>query len=156
MSQRRCLYCKQIFQSSKYQPGQTVCSQPLCQQRRRSEYRRQRLSVIRSGHLGSVKAKVDMDSGRLQHANSLALALEVDMTKWFTPTAENFFSKVSKARVGDALTEAGQPTRPRDSKVEKGFRNGARHELILRRESSRGSIVLHTCRHAFSSFKPLT
>jgi hypothetical protein len=45
MSQGRCRYCKQTFQSSKYQPRQTVCSQPLCQQRRRSEYRQQKLDT---------------------------------------------------------------------------------------------------------------
>ena len=60
-----------------------------------------------------------MDSGRLQHANALALALDLDMTKWFTPTAENFFSKVSKARTGGALTEAGKPPAVETAKLKK-------------------------------------
>jgi hypothetical protein len=45
MSQRRCRYCEQTFEASKYQPGQTVCSQASCQQRRRSECRRQKLAT---------------------------------------------------------------------------------------------------------------
>lgn len=44
MSERRCRCCQQIFRISKYQPQQTVCSRPLCQQWRRSEYRRQKLA----------------------------------------------------------------------------------------------------------------
>jgi hypothetical protein len=45
MSERRCRYCQQTFQTSKYQPQQTVCGQRLCQQRRRSEYRRRKLAA---------------------------------------------------------------------------------------------------------------
>jgi hypothetical protein len=45
MSQRRCRYCERTFEPSKYQPGQMVCDQPSCQQRRRSEYRRQKLAI---------------------------------------------------------------------------------------------------------------
>jgi hypothetical protein len=43
MDERRCRYCERTFQASKYQPRQVVCSQPVCQQRRRSEYRQQKL-----------------------------------------------------------------------------------------------------------------
>jgi hypothetical protein len=43
MSERRCRYCEKAFQPSKYQPAQSVCSQPECQQKRRSEYRQQKL-----------------------------------------------------------------------------------------------------------------
>jgi hypothetical protein len=45
MSQRRCRYCEQTFEPSKYQPGQMVCDRPSCQQRRRSEYRHQKLAI---------------------------------------------------------------------------------------------------------------
>lgn len=45
MSQRRCRYCEQTFEPSKYQPGQMVCDRPSCQQRRRSEYRRRKLAI---------------------------------------------------------------------------------------------------------------
>ena len=68
------------------------------------------LAFCTARSLNGVQAKGDLDGcGRLQHANALALALSMDMTKWFTPTAENFFSKVSKARITEALTEAGKP-----------------------------------------------
>jgi hypothetical protein len=45
MGERRCRYCKKNFQASKYQPLQIVCSDAKCQQRRRSEYRQQKLAA---------------------------------------------------------------------------------------------------------------
>ena len=45
MVERRCRYCGQLFQPSKFQPGQLVCSHRECQQRRRSDYHRQRIST---------------------------------------------------------------------------------------------------------------
>jgi hypothetical protein len=44
MEERR-YYCEKTFQSSKYQPQQTVCSASACQKRRRTEYRQQRLKA---------------------------------------------------------------------------------------------------------------
>ncbi len=46
--------------------------------------------------------------GRIQHADAIAAALNVDMTLWFTPTAENFFGRVSKARTLSAFEETGR------------------------------------------------
>ncbi len=40
---------------------------------------------------------------------TLGTALHVDMTKWFTPTAENFFGRISKPRIAEALKEASRP-----------------------------------------------
>jgi len=78
------------------------------------------LAFCAARSLNSVKAKTDVDGrSRLQHANSLALALDLDMTKWFTPTAENFFSKVSKARITQALSEAGKPPAVEIAKLKK-------------------------------------
>jgi hypothetical protein len=37
---RCCPYCQQLFQPSRRRPDQRVCSQPACQARRRSDYRR--------------------------------------------------------------------------------------------------------------------
>jgi hypothetical protein len=34
MSDRRCRYCQQLFQISRYHPRQLVCSRPDCQRRR--------------------------------------------------------------------------------------------------------------------------
>jgi hypothetical protein len=44
MNERRCRYCGKSFQVSKYQPSQVVCSEQACQQKRRSENRRQKLA----------------------------------------------------------------------------------------------------------------
>lgn len=40
------------------------------------------------------------------HADRLAQALKFDMTQWFEPTAENYFGRVSKTGIEQALTEA--------------------------------------------------
>jgi hypothetical protein len=40
---RSCRYCQEIFQPSIYRPQQSVCSQPDCQQQRRSDYHRERI-----------------------------------------------------------------------------------------------------------------
>lgn len=40
MVERRCRYCERVFQPSKFQPGQSVCSESDCQRRRRSDSRR--------------------------------------------------------------------------------------------------------------------
>jgi hypothetical protein len=44
MVERRCRYCERVFQPSKFQPAQAVCSGVECQRRRRSESRLQRLA----------------------------------------------------------------------------------------------------------------
>jgi hypothetical protein len=45
MVERRCRYCERIFQPSKYQPGQSVCSEPDCQRRRRADYHRLKIAA---------------------------------------------------------------------------------------------------------------
>jgi hypothetical protein len=45
MEERRCRYCQQAFQPSKYRPGQAVCSDSACQRQRRSEDHRRRLAT---------------------------------------------------------------------------------------------------------------
>ncbi len=57
--------------------------------------------------VNAVQAKQDRPDGRrLSHANALAAALDLDMTRWFTPTAENFFLRVGRKSVVAAMTEA--------------------------------------------------
>ena len=58
--------------------------------------------------LNAVQRKNDTDAERIHHADALATALKIDMRNWFTPTAANFFSKVSKTRIFDAMSEAGK------------------------------------------------
>ncbi len=59
--------------------------------------------------LHGVQFKTDSNPARLQHVDALACALGCDMRKWFTPTAENFFLRVPKSKIADALAEAGKP-----------------------------------------------
>ncbi len=56
------------------------------------------------------------------HADQLASALDLDMTKWFQPTAENYFSRVSKPIIIKALVEidGGTPVAPVTEKLKKG------------------------------------
>ena len=43
MGERRCRYCQKFFQPSKFQSRQAVCSEPVCQRKRRTEYHRQKI-----------------------------------------------------------------------------------------------------------------
>ena len=42
---RCCRYCQQTFEPSPYRPQQAICSQPLCQLRRRTEYHRHKIET---------------------------------------------------------------------------------------------------------------
>jgi ParB family chromosome partitioning protein len=59
--------------------------------------------------VNGVQSKNENDRERLEHTDALGTALQVDMAKWFTPTAENFFGRISKPRIAEALAEAGKP-----------------------------------------------
>jgi ParB family chromosome partitioning protein len=71
--------------------------------------------------VNGVKSKSDSDSNgnRFQQADALASALQFDMTEWFTPTASNYFSRVQKSRIADALAEAGKPASAGTLKLKK-------------------------------------
>jgi hypothetical protein len=45
MSDRRCCYCKQLFQPSRFRPHQLVCSRSDCQRQRRRDYHRRRIET---------------------------------------------------------------------------------------------------------------
>jgi hypothetical protein len=45
MGEHHCRYCQQSFQPSKFQPRQAVCSESVCQRKRRSEYHRQKIAA---------------------------------------------------------------------------------------------------------------
>jgi ParB family transcriptional regulator, chromosome partitioning protein len=56
--------------------------------------------------VNTVLLKADKPaSPRFKHADQLAQALKLDMTAWFTPTALNYFAKVSKAAIIEAMRE---------------------------------------------------
>lgn len=44
MGERRCRYCQQVFQPSKFQPRQAVCRGAGCQRKRRTEYHREKIA----------------------------------------------------------------------------------------------------------------
>ena len=54
----------------------------------------------------AVRTKTPHSDERIAFTETLASALNLDMGKWFKPTAENYFGKVSKAQILDALREA--------------------------------------------------
>ena len=43
MSPRRCPYCHEGFEPSRYRPDQVVCSRPDCQRKRRTAYHRRKV-----------------------------------------------------------------------------------------------------------------
>jgi hypothetical protein len=45
MGERRCRYCQEIFQPSKFQPRQAVCSGAGCQRKRRTDYHREKIAT---------------------------------------------------------------------------------------------------------------
>jgi len=59
------------------------------------------------------------DAAKVEHANQLAAAVQMDMRSWFTPTVENFFGRVSKAQIANALVEAEHPLGPQEVKMKK-------------------------------------
>jgi ParB family transcriptional regulator, chromosome partitioning protein len=79
------------------------------------------LAFCASVMIAGIRRKADKaDSGRLRHADMLAVALKLDMNAWFTPTADNYFSRVSKRQIFEAIMEAkGQPAAPAWEKLKK-------------------------------------
>ncbi len=68
--------------------------------------------------VNAVQGKVESHYGNGRvHAERLATALGMDMTKWFTPTAENYFNRASKPLIIKAVCEAKK--RPSSAKWEK-------------------------------------
>jgi ParB family chromosome partitioning protein len=71
--------------------------------------------------VNAVRMKQDAaDDHRFRHADRLAKALNFDMAAWFTPTAENYFGKISKTSILEALAEAKGDIAPAWSKAKKG------------------------------------
>jgi ParB family chromosome partitioning protein len=79
------------------------------------------LAFCAAGAVNAVQAKADRpDSDRFLHAEALADALALDMNEWFTPTAGNFFSRLTKDGIVEALKEArGGATAPAWLKAKK-------------------------------------
>lgn len=63
--------------------------------------------------VNAVLLKTDSPAApRFEHSKQLAEALKLDMTGWFTPTAANYFGKVSKTAIIEAMREALGATAP--------------------------------------------
>lgn len=45
MRERHCRYCQKSFQTSKFRPLQTVCSETGCQRQRRADYHREKIAA---------------------------------------------------------------------------------------------------------------
>ena len=59
--------------------------------------------------VNAVQTKTDSaNNPRLAQANTVASALHIDMNQWVTPTAANFFERISKSQIHRALSEAGK------------------------------------------------
>jgi ParB family chromosome partitioning protein len=70
--------------------------------------------------VNAVLLKADRhDSSRMEHAALLADALKLDMKAWFHPTVANYFGKVSKAQIIDALHEVKGAVAPAWSDMKK-------------------------------------
>jgi len=71
--------------------------------------------------VNAVRTKKDSpDDPRFAYANRLAATLKLDMTAWFTPTAENYFARVSKTGILEALKEAKGDIAPAWNTAKKG------------------------------------
>jgi ParB family chromosome partitioning protein len=55
----------------------------------------------------------------MRHASMLADSLSLDMAAWFTPTAANYFSKVSKSAIIEALRDVKGAVAPAWSAMKK-------------------------------------
>jgi ParB family chromosome partitioning protein len=69
----------------------------------------------------AVRRKADRpDCARLQFADMLGVAVGLDMKEWFAPDAKNYFSRVGKPQILDAIREGnGQPPAPAWEKLKK-------------------------------------
>lgn len=64
------------------------------------------LAFVTAANLNAVKAKYDQSLGRLEQAEHIATALDLDMRAYWTPDAA-FLSRLTKSGIADALGEAG-------------------------------------------------
>jgi ParB family chromosome partitioning protein len=78
------------------------------------------LTFCASQTINAVLLKADRpDSARMQQAACLAEALHLDMAAWFTPTAANYFGRISKARIIETLREVKGSVAPAWDKLKK-------------------------------------
>lgn len=65
------------------------------------------LAVCAACAVDSVLRKGERpDSDRFKHADALAQSLSFNMSAWYTPTADGYFSRIGKAQIVDAYKQA--------------------------------------------------
>ena len=81
----------------------------------------QLLAYCAARAVNAIQTKQDRpDCPRLVHAKVLATVLNLEMTEWFTPTADNYFGRVPRTEILSAITEAkGIPAKRSWEKLKK-------------------------------------
>lgn len=78
------------------------------------------LALVAATSVDAVQRKTDpANSLRIAHGEALARALRLDMSRWFTPTAENYFGRVSRAQILAAIDDAKGEHAPALDKLKK-------------------------------------
>ena len=78
------------------------------------------LAIMAAGSIDAIQRKTDRpDAARLIHARSLATALQLDMSNWFQPTAQNYFAHVKRSQILAAIDEANGSHGPALDKLKK-------------------------------------
>ena len=66
------------------------------------------LAIVAAPSIDAISPRGGGAADRLRHADQLAAALSLDMTRWYAPTAETFFSRIPKSLTLEAIAEARQ------------------------------------------------
>jgi ParB family chromosome partitioning protein len=78
------------------------------------------LALIAASTVNAVQRKQGRpDCARLEHATYLAKGLKLDVGAWFTPTADNYFSRINRAQILAAIDEAKGEHAPALDKLKK-------------------------------------
>ena len=78
------------------------------------------LAFTAANAVNAVQRKADSaEACHLTHGDALARALRLDMSAWFTPTAESYFTRVSKGHILAAIDEAKGSHAPALEKLKK-------------------------------------
>lgn len=89
------------------------------------------LAEVAAHAVDAVRRKADRpDSRRLRHADALAAALSLDMTQWYTPTAEGYFARMQRAHIIAAIDEAKGGHGPALDKLKKSELATRAHQIV--------------------------
>ncbi|MBU6378284.1 MAG: hypothetical protein KJS95_07090 [Gammaproteobacteria bacterium] len=108
-------------------PGDPACLWDWCLGRSRDELL-ELLAFIAAYAVDATRSKGERaNSDRLVHADALARAVNLDMTAWYTPSAEGYFNRVRRSQIMTAIDEAKGGHGPALDKLKKS-------ELAIRAE----------------------